>query len=63
LARPVQYIADSGLINRKFGCPTLLDSGVWWIPTDYKPMDQTPYLVYLDEHEDKTRAIQLELEK
>lgn len=35
-------------------------SGVRWAPSDYKGLDQTPYLAYLEKEEDKVRQYQRE---
>lgn len=42
----------------RFANAVIFDTGVVWNPTDYRSMDQTPYLKYLDKHEDKVRAFQ-----
>lgn len=42
----------------RFGKHVTFPSGVRWEPTDYKPIDQTPYLDYLERNEEKTRAMQ-----
>lgn len=42
----------------RFAKPVVFPSGVRWEPTDYKSIDQTPYLEYLERNEEKTRAMQ-----
>lgn len=46
----------------RFAEPRVSSAGVWWNPTDYKSIDQTPYLAYLDKEEEKVRAMQHALE-
>jgi hypothetical protein len=42
----------------RFASPVVFPTGVRWEPTDYKSIDQTPYLDYLDREEEKVRAFQ-----
>lgn len=44
--------------NDRFREPKTFPTGVQWNPTDPKPLDQTPYLTYLDKEEEKVRAYQ-----
>jgi hypothetical protein len=46
-----------------FCSPVTFSTGVQWTPTDPKPLDQTPYLAYLDKEEEKVRAMQAELDR
>lgn len=48
-------------MNDRFSEPQTFSTGVRWNPTEYRPIDQTPYLEYLEENEDKTRAFQKDL--
>lgn len=45
-------------MNDRFGAHQTFKTGVRWAPTDYKPIDQTPYLEYLEKNEEKTRRMQ-----
>lgn len=45
----------------RFGAHKTFKTGVEWAPTDYKELDQTPYLEYLEKNADKTRETQKEL--
>lgn len=38
-------------METRFSNPQTFPSGVRWEPTDYKPIDQTPYLDYLERTE------------
>lgn len=42
----------------RFADSVIFNTGVIWNPTDHKPLDQTPYLAYLEKEEDKVRAEQ-----
>lgn len=42
----------------RFAIPETFPSGVRWEPTDSKPLDQTPYLAYLEKEEEKVREMQ-----
>lgn len=42
----------------RFGKPVIFSTGVHWNPTDYKSIDQTPYLAYLDKEDYKVRTQQ-----
>ena len=48
-------------MNDRFSAPQVFKTGVRWQPTDYKPMDQTPYLAYAEKHAEKVRKLQEEL--
>lgn len=45
----------------RFSAPQEFVTGVRWQPSDYKPMDQTPYLEYANKHAEKVRKLQEEL--
>jgi hypothetical protein len=45
----------------RFGAHQTFSTGVRWAPSQYKEIDQTPYLDYLEKNEDKTRELQKEM--
>lgn len=47
----------------RFSEPQEFKTGVRWAPTDYKEIDQTPYLEYLEKNKEKTRRMKEGLDK
>lgn len=42
----------------RFANAVIFNTGVIWNPTDYKSIDQTPFLAYIKKEEEKARAMQ-----